>query len=272
VTFDEYLKIPAVNFSTLKAGRQSALAYAYRVEHPLEDSVRLAMGRASHTALFEPDRFLLDYALFAGPRRAGKDWDQFCAANKGKTILKADEYRECLGIRDAVRAHAVAGRLLAPPAEAEKVITWTDEPTGLPCKARLDWYRAGLLCDLKTTQDIEGRRFGATAARMGYHVQMAFYRAGLLANGLEAPPAKIIAVSVPAPHDVAVFSLDDDVLYQGEQEAAELLRMVAAGRFSGLWPGRYPAEEVPLQLPGWAFPSDNGDLNGLDLLVSGQEA
>ncbi len=81
MTFAEYLKLPAVNWSTLKAGRTSPLHYKHRLENPLEDSTRLAMGRGAHTALFEPDRFLLDYALFAGPRRAGKEWKAFKAAS-----------------------------------------------------------------------------------------------------------------------------------------------------------------------------------------------
>ena len=275
MTFDEYLKIDAVNWSTLKAGRSSPLHYQHRVTHPLEDSTRLAMGRAAHTAVFEPDRFLLDYALFAGPRRAGKEWDACCAANKGRTILKADEYRECLAIRDAVRNHPVAGVLLAPPGEAEKVLTWTDEATGLRCKARLDWYRSALLCDLKTTGDIEERLFAATVARMGYHGQMAFYRAGLIANGLPAPtPPRFIAAEATPPHDVAVYKLDDDGLYLGEQECARLLGMVAESRAKQEWPGRYP-EERTLPLPAWAFglmlPAEN-EANGLDLLVTGQEA
>jgi hypothetical protein len=271
MTFADYLALPAVNWSSLKAGRDSALHYKWRSEHPMEDSARLALGRAAHTAVFEPDRFMLDYALFTGPRRAGKEWDACCAANKGRTILKADEYRDALAMRDAVRSHPVAGVLLTPPGEAEKVLTWTDEATGIECKARLDWYRPGLLCDLKTTTSIDDRLFGALAHRMGYVGQMAFYHSGLVANGLDAPMPKIIAVEALAPHDVAVFTLTDDVLYQGEQEAAELLRMVSAGRFSKLWPGRYP-EERPLQLPSWAFPSDDGGISGLDLLVNGQGA
>lgn len=270
MTFDEYRQIDAVNWSTLKAGRYSALHYRHHVEHPLEDSKQMALGRAAHTAVFEPDRFLLDYALFAGPRRAGKEWDACCAANKGKTILKADDYAEALAIRDAVRGHQVAGPLLMPPGEAEKVLTWTDPATGLRCKARLDWYRVGLLCDLKTTGDIEEHRFGANAHRMGYVGQMAFYRAGLLANGLDAPMPKIIAVEQAAPHDVAVFTLNDDLLYLGEQEAGRLLRMVAASREQQRWPGRYPEERL-LPIPTWAFPDEEGDISGLDLLVKGQE-
>lgn len=270
MNFDEYLKIDAVNFSTLKEMRRSPRHYQYRVKNPRKDTPRLGLGRGAHTAVFEPDRFLVDYALFAGERRYGKEWDACCAANRGKTILKSDEYATCLAIRDAVRSHPVAGPALSPPGEAEKVVTWTDAGTGLACKARLDWWRVGLLCDLKTTMDIDAKRFAGTAYRMGYHIQAAFYRSGLIANGLDAPPFRIVAVEASPPHDVAVFVLDDDALWRGEVEMADLLAKVAAGKFSQQWPGRYP-DETALTLPAWAFGDGGSELDGLDLTVTATE-
>lgn len=272
MTFAEYLQIDAVNASSLKEMRKSPLHYAYRKAHPMEDTPRLGLGRATHTAVFEPDRFALDYAVFMGERRAGKEWAAFCEQHPNQTILKLAEYETCLAMRDAVRSHPVAGPMLTPPGEAEKVLTWTDEATGLACKARLDWWRVGLLADLKTAADIDRHRFSANAYRLGYFMQLAFYRAGLIANGLDAPAPAIIAVEASAPHDVAVFPIDDDALYAGECEVADLLAKVAAGRFSGLYPGRYP-EPVPLSLPAWAYPSDDaGELDGLDLSVPATEA
>lgn len=267
--FNDYAAIDAVNFSTLKEMRRSPRHYQYRIQNPREDTTRLAIGRAAHTAVFEPDRFLLDYALFDGERRAGKAWDECCAANKGKTILKAAEYSTCLAMRDAVRSHPVAGPALTPPGEAEKVITWTDEETGIKCKARLDWWRVGLWCDLKTTGDIDAGRFAATAYRMGYFGQMAFYRAGLVANGLDAPLPRIIAVEAAAPFDVAVFAVTDNAIYAGEVEIRELLARVAACRFSGQWPGRYP-EQTVLSLPSWAYGDDGDAIAGL--VIGGEEA
>jgi exodeoxyribonuclease VIII len=265
MTFDDYSKVAAVNWSSLKEARRSPLHYRYRVETPKEDTARLALGRATHTAVFEPDRFLLDFVLWDGGDRRGKAYAAFCEQHPNQTILKAEEYATCLAMRDAVRSHPIAGPALAPPGEAEKVLTWTDQATGLPCKCRIDWWRPGLLSDLKTTVDVSPRRFGPLAERMGYHGQMAFYRAGLVANGLDAPLPRIIAVEAAAPHDVAVFVVDDDALWAGEQLVAELLALVAAGRFSDQWPGQCP-EEVPLPLPAWAFKEDEGDATGLGIV------
>ena len=96
---------------------------------------------------------------------------------------------------------------------------------------------------------------------MGYHMQGAFYRAGLRALGLDCPPFTIIAVEFAAPHDVGVFELDDDFLWAGELLVAECMDLVAAGRFSNQWPGRYP-EKRALSLPRWAKTEVEGE--GLD--------
>lgn len=268
--YADYAALDAVNWSTLKEMRRSPRHYLHRLKNPKADTSRLALGRATHTAVFEPDRFMLDYVLWDGDRR-GKAYTAFCEQHPDQTILKVEEYETCLAMRDAVRSHPVAGPLLTPPGEAEKVITWTDAATGLACKGRIDWWRVGLLCDLKTTATIDRRRFASTVFEMGYHGQGAFYRAGLIANGLDAAPFRIIAVEAAAPHDVAVFTLDDDALYQGELLVADLLALVAAGRFSGQWPGAYP-EEVPLSLPAWAFPKEEGALDVLGLEAPDTEA
>lgn len=266
MTFSEYARIDAANWSKLKAGRKSALHLRHAMNEPVPDTAAMLLGRSAHTAVFEPDRFPVEYAVFPGPRRQGKAWDEFCAANQGRTILRADEYMTCLAIRDAVRGHPVAGPALAPPGEAEKVLQWQDPDTGIACKARLDWYRTGLLCDLKTTSQITPREFSATAHRMGYFGQLAFYQEGLARNRLDAPRPIIIAVETTPPHDVAVYRLTDDALEAGEVEWRELLRMLSAGRFSGRWPGRYEDQAVDLDLPQWAY-AEGESLDGLGLII-----
>ena len=266
MTFDEYLALDRVNWTLLKEMRRSPLQFDFRRHNPREDTKRLAGGRATHTAILEPDRFLLDYALWTGDRRAGKEWDKFCAAHPGRTILKADDYASALGQRDAVRAHPAASALLRV-GRPEETILWTDEETGLDCKARLDWLGEALV-DVKTTVDVDASRFGALAYRYGYHMQIAFYLRGLRARGMEVP-AKIIAVETAEPYEVAVFALDDDAIWAGDEEVGELLRRVSQCRTAQAWPVRYPAEE-PLRLPSWAFPDEGAE--GLGLIIGGEAA
>lgn len=258
IPFSDYLQIDAVNWSTLKELRRSPLHYRHRLENQRKDSPRLALGRAAHTAVFEPDRFMLEYACFKGPIRRGKKWDVFKESHAGETILKVDEYGLCLAMRDAVRRNPLAASYLERGA-AEQSIRWTDPKTGLACKGRLDWVSDSrpALVDLKTTGDIEANRFGSWAARLGYHIQLAWYSDGLMYASGKRPPVVVIAVEAGPPHDVAVYRFDEDALYAGAEEYAALLRKVAECRMSGEWPGRY-AEEQVLRLPRWMM-DDEGD-------------
>ena len=267
--FDAYTKIEAVNWSTLKEMRRSPLHYKHRLTTPREDTPSLALGRATHTAVFEPDRFALEYAVFKGERRAGKEWEAFKESHKGETILKLDEYMRCLAIRDAVRANPVAADYLAEGI-AEQTIRWNDKETGIACKGRYDWYsrKKTTLVDLKTTKDIDQRRFAQTAARFGYHSQLAFYADGLSYHAGRDVDVVIIAVEYDAPYDVAVFHLDLDVLWAGREEYQELLRRVAGCRQLGRWPGKY-TERQSLELPRWVFGDDDETADDLGLTTGG---
>jgi exodeoxyribonuclease VIII len=320
MTFEEYQAIDAINWSLLKEMDKSPRHFQHRKANPREDKVGFIRGRAAHTAVFEPERFLLDYVLFKGDRRAGKAYDALVALHPEETILKTEEYETALAIKDSVRSHPVASRLLAG-GKSEVVITWTDPATGLACKARIDHLAEGAaapadeveatafamvkggakaeqliralkvslnrareiiakangaavpqaLVDLKTGSDLDAFRFGALAARMGYHGQLAFYRGGLRALGIDVP-AKIVAVEKDAPHDVAVFDVTGDEILAGEDDVRELLGRVVECQQSGEWPGRYVAGEERLVFPRWFFGDGSAAAAApLDLVVDGQE-
>lgn len=267
--FDEYKAVDAVNYSALKWMRKSALHFLNALKRDGADTRSMKLGRAGHTAVLEPDRFLIDYVMFGGDRRAGKAWDAFAADHADKEILKLDEYQLALAMRDAVEKHPRAMELLAG-GRAEVSLKWTDEKTGLECKGRVDWVDVSrrIFVDLKTAADIEASKFAANAARLGYHGQLAMYRRGLEAVHGATFDGYIIAVENKAPFDVAVFRYDEDVMYTADCEVGELLGRVAQCRRSNEWPGQYPGE-TSLYLPAWAQ-ADEG-IDGLDLMVNGQE-
>jgi exodeoxyribonuclease VIII len=256
--FDEYAKVEAVNWSTLKELRRSPLHYRHRLEVQRKDTARLALGRAAHTAVFEPDRFLLEYACFKGPIRRGKKWEAFKEQHQGETILKLDEYSTCLAIRDAVRSHPAAAEYLRR-GKAEQTIQWTHEGTGLACKGRVDWISESkpAMVDLKTTGDVETAKFTTLSYRMGYHCQGAFYVDGLRQVLGKELPAVVIAVEAKPPHDVAIYRFSEDAIYAASEEIRLLMETLVACRQVDKWQGRYP-DEMPLELPRWTM-DDEGD-------------
>ena len=250
MTFSDYQQIKAVNWSTLKELQRSPLHYRHRLQTPRADSPAMAFGRAVHCAVLEADRFPEQFVLWDGGRRAGGDWNEFAAVNASRTILKADDYRRCLAVRDAVRGHRAAHRLLRK-GKAEQTVTWSDPQTRIRCKARLDWIGPEAAVDLKTTRDIEQEAFGRVVHNLGYLGQLGFYDNGLRANGIRVPWA-VIAVEANEPHDVAVYVVDDETLDYGRDTAWELLHKLKRTRGRKAQ-GQYPVP-VPLMLPRWAIP------------------
>jgi hypothetical protein len=248
----EYNAIPAVRWSRLKAMRTSALAYRWQEEHPDDDeTVALRIGRAVHSMLLEPAKYLVDFAIWPKERR-GKEWLAFAAANAHRDIITGKEAEIAEHCVEAIRGHGPAMSILTSGgARFEHTLTWVDAKTQLPCKARVDIVN-GRLSDLKTSRHIVPRRFAYQVHQLGYHGQLAFYAMGLEANGfeMEKPPA-LVAVQNSPPFDVVVFRASTETMDRGHVLARTLLDRLADCRESGEWPGIAPDEEVELHLPSF---------------------
>jgi hypothetical protein len=251
VTFADYLQLDGLNWSKLKHMRDSPAAFIWHAENDTDDTDALRLGRLTHTMLFEPERVDLDYVVWHG-RRQGNDWKAFEAEHAERTILTADAYLLGLAMAVAVRRDPVAAPYLTE-AEFEKPLQWLDPLTEIKCKARADILqpRRRVLADLKTCVSIDARRFGASAARLGYAGQIAHYGAGVRhALGWAPEKCVVIAVEKKPPHEVAVFTFTLEQLDTAAEEVAMLMARVQECRQSGEWPGRY-TEEVALQLPAY---------------------
>jgi len=270
VNFDAYCQLDAVNASSLKAAAVSPLHYHYGLTHERPDTAAMAKGRAIHCATLEPDEFPRRYTVWKDARR-GKDWQAFsdAATDAGLEILTQAEYDDVLATRDAVRAHPVAACYI-DVGNAEETITWTDDATGLPCKARLDFrvpLMRAVVVDLKTSRDIGDRAFGRQTHDLLYYMSAAHYLNGCRAVYGRDHEFIFIAVESNPPHDVRVGPLSEDAIYCGEQEAARLLRLVADCTASGEWPGAYPDEDT-FDLPAWFYAQgERADTMALEGLI-----
>jgi exodeoxyribonuclease VIII len=214
------------------------------------DSLR--RGKLLHALVLEPDRAMLDFAVWRGGRRAGGEWEGFKLANAGRCLVTEDEYGTARDMRDAIKGHTVAADLLALAGSCEASAQWQHK-SGRPCKVRFDKVGSGLLLDLKTTRDVSPQRFAADAVRFGYHAQMAFYYDAAVALGMEVQDVRIIAVESAPPHDVVVYAITDDVLAVGRAQYEAAIEALGAAEKSGKWPGM-ASETVELALPTWALP------------------
>jgi exodeoxyribonuclease VIII len=269
MNFSEYSNLSAVNWSTLKSMAKSPLHYKHAIENPSEDTTGRLKGRGTHTAVLEIERFMLDYACYKGEPgkkviRRGKHWEKFKELHEDDSILKVDEYEHCIRAAKAVRSHPVAAAALAK-SQKEVTVTWTDEDTGIECKARLDVLDDGGIYDLKGVRSAELPALAQEVAKQRYHCQLAFYQEGVKRALGKTLPVHIIGVENAPPHDVVVAEIPEDDLYAGWETVRGLLDQVAICRKSGIWPGRY-AEKQALHLPQWIW-SDDDDLSADDDIV-----
>lgn len=273
LAFDEYRRAPGTNVSALKELSRSPRHYQFRLNNPKE-SAALKMGSVCHTAVLEPHRFLAEYVLWDKrddedglKRRRGKDWKAFEAEARdaGKRVVTDAEYKLALSMRDAVRTHSAAMRYLHS-GQAEVSMFWQDAETGRNCKGRIDWLTTSegdVLAGLKTARTAHPIGFGNAAARLGYHLQWAYYRDGYQAiTGKSARMVEIVVENTP-PYDVVVFVIPDEVIDAGQEEYREHFKKLAECEASGSWPG-LAAEEQVLSLPSWVYGADD-DLSDLDL-------
>ena len=265
IPFNEYLALPGLSISRLKILRESALKYQHALTAPRTESAAMALGSAAHTAILEPRKF--KPAVFTGATRRGKEWDAFLAAHNGETIMKADEVDQVDGMRNSVRSYRPAMRYLVD-GQAEVSMQWEDAVTGRKCRGRIDWLTTidgqDWIVDLKTTKSAKPFAFGGQAAKLGYHLQLAYYFDGYVAITGRTPRMAIIAVESSAPFEPAVFSIPDDVILQGREEYQQLLSTLAECEATNNWPPAHELE-VELSLPTWAYGAEDDDLSGLGL-------
>jgi hypothetical protein len=273
LAWDRYRAIERTNISTLKEMARSALHYRHRLEHDKETTA-LSLGRSAHAAILEPERFARDYTVWdqvtdggaMSPRRGSK-WNEFCAANQGRTIVRPNEHRFAVNIAAAVHNKPVARKYLRE-GKAELSMLWTDVETKRPCKGRIDWvtHVDGIDCvvGLKTARDLSPRTFSSQAARLLYYQQWAFYLDGHSTLTKKEPRMVEICVEVEPPHDVVVYIVPIDVLELGREEYRALLVKLGECERSKRWPGRAD-NEVMFELPAYMQHDDDEELDDLGL-------
>jgi len=241
----EYFSWEAASNSRLsRFAKLPALAHV-----PMPDAPNLALGRAVHCAVLEPVEFVVRYRVFGSSRSTKAEREQFGAEHV--TGLTPDSYDEVKAMAASVHRHPSASLLLAF-GEAEVSLVWTDEETGLRCKARVDWLGEIAAVDLKTTKDASPSGFARAVANYRYHVQQSHYLAGCEALGLPASDFVFVAVEKTEPYPVACYQLSDAAAGTGHRLWRRDLTAFADCKKSGRWPA-YSDEIEVLHLPAWAL-------------------
>src|SRR3954469_7320527 len=201
LTFTEYRAIPAINKSALDYLHRSPAHLYYNCISPTRprepaSTPAMRLGTAIHARVLEPEKFTRNYVCMPEGRKrptvaqvdAKKPsaatvellefWDEFDEINAGREVLTAADWVICERIAENVRHNPVAQELFAT-GDAEVTLVWLDPVENVKCKARVDWLATGVPLDLKSTASAVAKVFGRRAADLNWHIQAAFYSAGI---------------------------------------------------------------------------------------------
>lgn len=253
VSYETYDAHPALRRSLLDSIDDSPRHLQYRRENPTEDSAALTQGRVLHTLILEPELAESRIAVWEGGDRRGNAWKEFEALHAGKDILKPAEYDMARAQRDSFLANPMTKDLLKERL-VEATAVWTDEETGIDCKARLDIVAPGLIVDLKTARDISDAALQRAVFDFRYHRQTAWYLdAAIAATGDYFPMSAFhfVFIEKTAPYELRTVVLDAAAVKRGDDENRANLRKYARCVATGVWPGLEPVVKQ-LSLPRWA--------------------
>lgn len=247
-----------------------------RVEDDATAATELGIG--VHCAILEPALFEQRYTRGLNRPRSGKlniaahaafELEQLAA---GREVLSDREYERCLRIRDALARQPWRGALLDGPGLVELSVLWTDDDSGVRCKARCDrlslsyqrpdWPEpAPVVVDIKTSEDASPEGFRRSISRYGYHVQARLQLEGLAYHDprtwldpgtLEVRPEQYVwlVLEKAEPFEAALYSPSTEMLDEAGLRVRHALALWRECERSGHWPG-FPGEPQLLDLPAW---------------------
>jgi exodeoxyribonuclease VIII len=235
----------------------------------------MEFGTLFHLYFLERFRFHAECALIPRLAPDGKKWDrrgkehkefwaQWEASINGRQQVDETTFELLRAMDEGVdRCPSAHALLTFDSGPVEQTIHWTDDETGLPCKARLDKLARGgaVIVDLKTCQDSTPEAFARYAVNFGLHRQAAFYLDGFAAaHNVDATGMVFVAVSKEAPHDVAAYSLDMDAIELGRKQNRATMRKLADAIEKDTWDAPHQRCITEISLAAWAFSSDRYEL------------
>jgi hypothetical protein len=281
MTAAEYHADPVPGGSLSSSGARKLLPpscpalYRHWADNPEEHRSTYETGSAAHKLVLGEGPGLV---RIEGDGKSGPEvWntnavkDKVTAARKaGKIPLKPSAFDTVHAMADVIRAHPIASALFAPGSgQPEQALVWQEKAAwfeDVSCRALVDWLpnpRPGrlLLPDYKTCVSASPDDVAKSIARYGYHIQGAWYLAGLRALGLADETAKFLLVmqEKTAPYLVTVVEPDRDAMRLGAMRMREAINTYAECTATGRWPG-YSDDVVIAELPPWETRELNGEV------------
>jgi hypothetical protein len=254
MTHEEYHKEQAVSKSDLTLFARSPAHYKAKEER--KETPAMTFGEAVHTAILQPEVYIQKYYFLPegqdGRTKEGKA-HILKAQEEGKTPLSWADSGRIGEMQSVIRKHKSASRLIYAEGPAEISGFWIDKRTGLECRLRADKIRSdmNLVIDLKTTEDARYAAFQRTIVNYKYHWQASYYLTGISEiTGIPHTNFVIVAIEKEPPYAVAVYRLDEALVYVGGEEIKVLMNEFREYKERDEWPA-YPDDIQAISMPEW---------------------
>jgi exodeoxyribonuclease VIII len=232
----QYHAREGISRSAISELKKSPLHYWDRYINPERGeegaSPAMILGSAVHYLALEPNNFEKEFVI---ARKEGRYWRAENADNK--QVIKEDEVVKAQKIANSILEHPKTAALL-DGANIEKSIYWEDEDTGLLCKARPDIWNPeiGVICEIKTSREINGNSFSYTIKSGDYHLQAAMQLDAIYyATGIKINSFVIMLAPTTRPYKPYLYLLDDAVIAAGRREYKDALKLAKKCIESGRW-------------------------------------
>jgi hypothetical protein len=289
MTYDEYSKIPGINFSTIKHVNKSPKAYLNVLNGSDKDTSSRAMLRYQHAKILEPEHIERDFAFWTGGlTKAGKpttnaNSDDYkaqrdAATAVGKTFVNAlsQDFGHANSVAAATLADPWVAELLGDPATiTELPVHGVDSITGERIKCRVDICNLDRLVwnDIKGYGMVAPKDVGRMVVRgLGVH-QAAMNRRCFIAAGLTVPVDYYITSLDPKDGDLAVYRIPDYAMEHADETLTHWIQVVQQCRKTGEWPGVQPVEMrgEEMDFPPWAFEPTDTDAESVGLHYTSED-
>jgi hypothetical protein len=262
VSYDEYSRWPAVNWSVLSKFKRSAAHARQEITAPPDGSDAMALGSATHCAVLEPEKFQRDYVVVpedAPQKRSRVDkiwWAEYERANSDRTIITQKEHDLVVKMQQAVYTNPLATELLTARGALKEVgVRWDDPDTGIACKARVDLVSrcakfGSVVVDFKTIIDAARWAFSGFIAKYTWADQLQWYCDGLSVVSPYTRTPMFIVVEKEPPYCAVVYDLELTSQEQARLDWTTCLKRYQEAIEKNLWPG-YP--DGSIGLPLYAF-------------------
>lgn len=230
--------------------------FAWERDHPTPPTDAMKFGRAAHREILGVGAEIAvtdDWSDFR--TKKAQEWrDEQEAAGLLPMLASSTKWQQIQGMKAGLERHETYRRLFDPErGDAEVSAFWTDEETGVACRARFDFLphpvkgRRLIVPDYKKTTDPEPGAFARDAASYGYPMQADWYLRGVRALGLDDDAQFVfVAQADKPPYLASVSYVSGSDLALAHHRNRLALHTFKACTETGQWPGYDEIAALPM--------------------------